>query len=672
LKNKILNNNIYNNNKLKFIWIYNPNKTWSFWFVDVEWEKKWYFVHEKNKNFALPWDKVEFTLTNFNWKIEAKITNIIERTKPNIVWELILNTKNISQNKKELDSKKIYNPSYGFVIPKSSLYKNDIFIPWSKLKNAKNWDIVLIKILNFIWKNPEWEIIEIIWKKTDKFIDIKSYILDYGFKIWFNDKITDELKNISDKIDLQEIIKRIDLRNLFTFTIDWEDARDLDDAISIEKKDSGDFILYIHIADVTHYVKESSEIDKEAYIRWTSVYLVDRVLAMLEHKLSNNLCSLHNDSDKLTLTCEINLFKDWLIKDSKVYESIINSNYRLTYKEVDKIINYKLEDDINNIGNLFCNKPISQELIDKIKQSYILSKNISKHNILRWIINFDFPELKIILDKDNNPIWIKEYPRFISNKIIEEFMILANHCISKEFSSLPFLFRIHTKPSYDDVLKLQNILNLFNIDFKIKHISTKEFSNLLELISSNKNKLILEKLILRTLSKAIYSNKRELHFWLGLDYYTHFTSPIRRYPDLQIHRIIKDKIHNRLNKDKISYYNNILQEVAKNSSIQERKAEKLEYKIRDYFISKYYYNKIWEKFESKIVSVLETWLYIQFENMVEAFISIIWKNSFYFDEDIFAIKDKKTNYIYTIWDKLLVKLIEVDNINFKLICDFIK
>lgn len=623
----------------KIIWTYSISRNWEFWFIDIEWQDKWFFVHNKNSLNAMDWDIVEAYIKIFNWKKEAEITKILEAKKRVIVWKF------------EIPKWK----NYWFVIPKNKIYKNDIFVAMSNANWAKNWDLVWVEVTKATSKNPEWKIKEILSdKKLDKREeDILILALESWAKINFPEEVKTEIKSIG-KVKKENLEKRINLENLFTFTIDSETAKDLDDAISIEKKQNWDFILYVSIADVSHYVKEKSALDNEALERATSIYMADRVIPMLPEELSNWLCSLNPKEEKLTLTCEMHIWaKTWQIFKKKVYESILKSDFRLTYKEVDAIDKWEIKE--NDL--LFFEWKVTKELLEKIKQAQELKNIILKNRINNWVLDFDFPETYIKFDEYWNVIWIYEYERYKSNKLIEVFMVCANEAISKEFSDIPFLYRIHEKPNDLDIISLKEKLNLFWVNFKFKDYSTLEFSKLLNDISKleETKRIFLEKIILRTLSQAMYSSSNLWHFWLWLNFYSHFTSPIRRYPDLQIHRIIKEKISWKYNKKRENHYKNILDEVALKSTEQEKMAEKLEYKVRDYFIVKYYKNKIWQEFNAIISWVISKWFFISLEDTAEWFVEL--KDSI-FNEELQSHKFK--NKKYQLWDKLKVILKEAD------------
>ena len=622
------------------IWIYSQAKDWQYWFVDVIDLPKWYFVHPKNKLTSMDWDTVEAFIKDFNWRQEAEIIRVLERKKWLIVW--------------------VYQQSKGnfwFVIPKNENIKNDIFVASTNAFWARSGDIVWVEITKFTAKNPEWVIKEIIskkWNLDKREEEILTIAVEMWAKITFPEEALNNLKNVSEKIEEKEFSKRKDLRKLFTFTIDWADAKDLDDAVSLEILENGDYLLYVSIADVSHYVAENSALDKEALERWTSIYLADRVIPMLPEKLSNNLCSLNPYTDKLALTCEIHIWaKTWHTVKSKVYESIINSDFRLTYKEVDKIV----KDEIKSWEELMFRWIASQKLIETINQADSLKNIILEHREKVWILNFDFPETYISFDDKWEPNWVKEYPKYDSNKLIEVFMVSANEAVAKQFSQIPFLYRIHEEPKNFDISDLEEKLRLFWVKFKFKDVTTLEFAQLLEKFKNleETKKRFLEKMTLRTLTQAIYSNVNFWHFGLWLQFYSHFTSPIRRYPDLQIHRIIKEFLNGKFDEKRKSHYLDILPKVAKQSSERERLSEKLEYKVRDYFIVKYYKNKIWQEFDAVISGLISKWIFVALQDTAEWFVEI---KNWNFDEknQTMKVKSKK----YTLWQDLRVRLVHAD------------
>ena len=634
-----------NENEILIEWVYSQWK-WDYGFVDVAGKEKGYFVFWRNNSGALNGDKVQARLKQFKGKDEAEVIKVLERKTDLIVWEF-----HLSKDK-----------NFGHVISNTPNVKTDIYVPNGKTKNAKHWDIVWVQVLHWKGKNPEGKIVEIIGKKWDKKVDVNALIVAGWGRLYFSDSVIEYAQNIDHSLSKEEKAKRDDLEKLFTFTIDGADAKDLDDAISVKKLQNGEFQLYVHIADVAQYVTEKNPLDREAFKRATSIYLVDRVLPMLPEQLSNDLCSLNPNTHKLTLTCEMVINRTGRIKSSKVYESIINSNYRLTYKEVDQMLAGELQEG----DTLMFWWTISEELISKLQIADELQKNITNYRQQNGVLNFDFPETKIVLDEDDHPVSIEEYPKYKSNKLIEEFMISANESVSKEFSRFPFLYRVHEEPLEDDMYELQNKLNLFGVKFQFRTGSTTEFSMLLNIVAKledESKKRFLEKVILRTLTKAQYSHLSLGHFGLGLQYYSHFTSPIRRYPDLQIHRIIKEKLHGKLKAGRVNHYETILPWVGNHTSEMERKADDLEYKIDDYYIVQYYKDKIWEEFEGVISGMLPKWFFVALPNTAEWFVEL--KKSV-FHEEIGQQKDLKTGQSYTLWDDVRVKLIWVDELALKL------
>lgn len=675
----------------KIIWIYKQSQ-YDYGFVDVEDREKWYFIFPTNSSNALDGDEVLAEINIFRWREEAKIKKILKRSENTIIWTLK------------------HNNTFWFVVPDRDKYKNDIFISGKNLKWYKDWDKVWVKITKWNSKNPEGEIVDIIkWENPTKEA-ILGMIIESGTRYKFNHKIEKELENFSNDISDKDLKERKNLKKLFTITIDWKDAKDLDDAISLQKLDKWNFLLYVHIADVSNYIKEGSEIDKEALKRTTSVYLTDRVIPMLPEKISNWLCSLNPNEAKLTLTAQIELNKKWHIINTKVYESIIESNYRITYDEVYGIIEHKdelkfrkeeseitsyksLEDEIiqtevkrkelQNINNnnqeninleispttikrakkITFGWKITNELINFLENAEELRQIISKNKKELWVLDFDFPEIKIILDHTKQNIKdIKKIHRNIAHRMIEEFMIIANEAVSRKFTNIPFLYRIHENPSEKDRQTLNKILQVYNYNISKETISTKSLALVLDEIKNNTRSTLISKLILRNLSKAIYSEENKWHFWLGLKFYSHFTSPIRRYSDLQIHRIIKEKIKWRLDKKRLNHYKNILKKVSKDCSEKERKAEKLEYDVQDYYKALYMQDKIWQKYTGKISGIISQWFFVELDNSIEWMVrldSIKW-DYFDYDESMMTLLSPKSGKRYEIWDELKIEVIWVD------------
>lgn len=614
---------------MQHTWIYREGKG-DYGFVDeeIKWKKKGYYVHYNNKKNALDGDEVSFIVKIFKGKEEAEIEEIIKREKRVLVWKL-QRTKN----------------GYGFVVFENNpFFKQDIFIKEKNLLNALDGEKVAVLIDTWKGKNPEGKIIERLGTEESTKVDIISIAFEGGARVKFPIRVLDEAKDILNIWELKEN-KRVNLTSLFTFTIDGEDAKDLDDAISLKKLDNGNFKLFVHIADVTHYVKEKSFLDEEALKRATSIYLVDRVIPMLPSEISNGVCSLNPHEKKLTLTCEMDIDKHGKTIATRVYESIIQSDFRLSYKQVEKIRENNFQD---------------KELWEILKEAYILKEIIANYRSKNGYLSFDFDEVFIEVDEKGNPVNIKKYEKFESHKVIEHFMISANEAIAKKFSNFPFLYRVHPDPQREDIenmiKQLSNYISLDKNDTSIEKVIQKAEGN-----------NFLSRLILRSLPKAIYSAKNEGHFGLGLEFYTHFTSPIRRYPDLQIHRIIKEKLTGNLSPSRIIHYKNILDQVADISSEKERQAEKIERRVNDLMKIKYMEDKIWQVFMGKISGMIPKGFFVELENTVEGFVDILnldtkktKKSSWEFIENALMFKNAFSWEVFKFGDSVKIKLISVD------------
>ena len=636
----------------EIIGVYAPGK-WDFGFIDVEdkktGEKQGYYVYGWNTNGAMPGDTVLAFVKEFRGKKEAEIIKIIDHRNEPIVGIFKSSGK------------------FGFVVPKNKAFKKDFFVAGRNSMNAQEWEVVALEILKYDGRSPEWKITKILWKPWDKWVDIMWIALEYGARMWFGRAIKDELWKLSKTVTKKQLSFRKDFRDLFTITIDGADSKDLDDAISVEKADNGNMILYVHIADVAHYVKEDHAIDKEARRRGTSIYMVNKVIPMLPEELSNGLCSLNPNEEKLTLTAQIEINQAGHIVNTKVFESVIVSDFRMTYKEVDEII------QTNQLwlwDELMFGWKISQKLIQMLKDSQDLRNILEKYKKTLWVLNFDFPESKIEVDEDGNPIEFTKYTRYDSSKIIEEFMIVANEAVSKKYQNLPFLYRIHPAPNEEDSQKLFETLAKFNINIPNgKKLEPRDIQKVLDEVKNNPREKLLSRMVLRSLTKAKYSPEAEGHFGLALDYYSHFTSPIRRYPDLQIHRIIKEKVNARLNPERKKHYENILEKVAKNNSESEVKAEKLEYKIRDLMACKYMKNKIWESFNWVVAWVIQSWVFVELENTIEWFVELNSKfgaSDYQFDADMIQLYNPIIDKKYTIWSPIEIVVESVNEEEWKI------
>ena len=577
-------------------------------------------------------------------KAEGEIVSILERKVSSLVGTYIKEDKN----------------NFGFVVPDNSKFNMDIYIPEEKALGAKSYDKVVVRIEKYPTgdKKPEGAIKEVIGFKADIGVDYLSLITEYGFKETFSPKAINQVDRISETIDKEELRRRKDLTNMCIFTIDGEDTKDLDDAISIEKLKDGTFKLGVHIADVTHYVKEDSPLDKDALNRGTSVYLINKVIPMLPKKLSNNLCSLNPNETKLTLSVFMNINKKGNVTKHEIVESYINSKSKLWYSNVSNFLEKKDE--------LKCNLSIKDtHMEEEMKNALINAKELAlileRKRAGRGALDFQFDESKITLDENDKPIDIKAYERRIANDIIEEFMIVTNEVVAEHFNKLeiPFVYRVHENPKEE---KLANVLNFIKeLDYEMPtDFSPKSLQNILLQAKGKGEEEAINLLLLQSMQQARYYPIEIGHFGLGATYYSHFTSPIRRYPDLQIHRIIKDYLNGRLNNVKIEKLKDKVDYSSRISSKRERQAQSAEMEYDNIKKAEYMEGKIDQEFEGIITNISKTSYKVILPNTVEGVISLrsAEDNNFSVLQEGCSLVDKEENKL-TIGDKIRVKLIRV-------------
>ena len=573
-------------------------------------------------------------------RAEGKIVKIIEREVTKIVGT--------------------FQPSksFGFVVPDDKKFNKDIYIPKRFFSGARENDKVVCQIT--VWpkedRKPEGKIIEVLGQKGLKEVEIHSIIRAHGLPEEFPKKVMEEADYVAVSIPQEEIDRRVDLRDLKIFTIDGDDAKDLDDAISIEKLDNGNFKLGVHIADVTHYVREKSKLDKEALKRATSVYLVDTVIPMLPKKLSNGVCSLNPYEDKLTLSVFMEINHKGEVVKYDICESIIDSKARMTYTDVSDI----LENDDEILKEKY------SDLVEEFKDAEVLAKILMNRRTKRGSIDFDFPEAKIMLNEKGEVTDIKEYERRISNKMIEEFMLVTNETVAEHFFwlGIPFVYRIHETPAEEKMQNLSKFISTFGYTIKgdMEEVHPKALQAIVEGIKGKREEEAISAIMLRSLRQARYSLECVGHFGLAAKYYSHFTSPIRRYPDLQIHRIIKEHLNNKLNQKRQDQLKNIVEYASTQSSERERSAELAERDVKDYYKVTYMYNKIGEEFDGKVSSVTSFGIFVELEDTVEGLIRLANMNDDYyiFDEEKFTIIGERTKKTFRIGDPVRIK---VDNVN---------
>ena len=564
----------------------------------------------------------------------------------------------LKRHNKEIVGTYESSKNFGFVTPDDKRIHQDIFIPKGKSGEANEGQKVVCKVEK--WpegrRSPEGKIIEVLGYQQDKGVDILSIIKKHQLPMEFPKKVLKEAEGISEEISKGEIERRKDLRDLNVVTIDGWDAKDLDDGISLEKLENGNYCLGVHIADVSHYVTTGSKIDEEAFERGTSVYLIDRVIPMLPEKLSNNLCSLNPNTDKLAMTVFMEINSNGEVVDHEISESVINSKQRLVYGDVSDI----LENDDEELKKKY------HEYVDFFKNMESLSKILRKKRMDRGAIDFDFPEGKVIMDEEGTPTDIIEEERRIANKIIEEFMLACNETVAENYHwmEVPFLYRVHGEPDSADIEEFNKFIHNFGYQLKgiQNEVRPKVLQQLSEKVKGKPEERVINTLLLRSLQKAQYSPDNIGHFGLAAEFYSHFTSPIRRYPDLMIHRIIKAQLNGKLTKGYAGQLDKSLPKIADQSSKREREAESAERETTDLKKAEYMANKIGKEFEGVIVSLTSFGIFVELQNTVEGLVrlSSMTDDYYHFERSQQQIVGERTKRTFKIGDKLNVVVDRVD------------
>lgn len=623
-----------------------------FGFVRVEGEKEDIFIPETGVNGALHKDRVLVTIEEEAAHGKNRVGFVIKVLSRG--FDEIVGTFQRSKN-------------FGFVIPDNSKYGKDIFIPKEYCKNCVDGHKVVVKITNFGSDNkkPEGRISEIIGHINDPGVDIMSVIKAYNIPLEFPKGAIRQAETVPSEIDTKDMAGRLDIREWQTVTIDGEDAKDLDDAITI-KKEADKYVLGVHIADVTNYVTEGSPLDVEALKRGTSVYLVDRVIPMLPHALSNGICSLNQGCDRLALSCIMDLDSTGKVTGHRVAETVINVDRRMSYTAVKQILEDHDEDACKEYAELIPMFETMKELADLLREK----------RKQRGSIDFDFPESKIILDENGIPIDIRPYERNSATKIIEDFMLMANETIAEDFfwQEVPFLYRTHESPDPDRIDKLSVLINNFGYYLKSNkdEIHPKEIQKLLLKIEGTAEEPLISRLALRSMKQARYTTGCTGHFGLSTKYYCHFTSPIRRYPDLQIHRIIKENLRGNLSEKRIRHYENILPSVADSTSKNERRADETEREVDKLKKVDYMSKRIGQIYEGVISSITSWGMYVELENTVEGMIHVTALNDdyYYYDEEHYIMVGQDTGREFKLGQKVKVRVKGTDkvlrNIDFEL------
>lgn len=560
---------------------------------------------------------------------------------------------------------------FGFVIPDNQRLTSDVFVPADGINGAVEGQKVVVEITDYPdeRKSAAGEVVEILGHKNDPGVDILSIIRKYHLSEAFPEEVMEEAKHIPDRVTSRDMLGRRDLRERRTVTIDGADAKDLDDAVSIEQLDNGDIRLGVHIADVSYYVKEGTALDQEAYRRGCSVYLVDRVIPMLPHRLSNGICSLNPQEDRLTLSCDMVIDSRGNVVDYDIFPSVIRSGERMTYHDVWKIIE---EEDAELIERYEAYVPDFQLM----KQLALI---LRKKRLQRGAIDFDFVEATIVVDDEGKPTDIIEQPRTIAEQIIEEFMLAANETVAEHFFWLkvPFIYRIHERPDSEKLQSFAQFITHFGyaIRGKADELHPRALQQLLEQVKGEPEESVISRVLLRSMQQARYDADNKGHYGLAAKHYTHFTAPIRRYPDLVIHRIIHEVLAHQtaLPADRAAHWGGVLSSIATRSSERERNAIDAERDADDLKKAEYMLDKIGEEFTGVISSVTSFGLFVELDNTVEGMVHVSYMvdDYYHFLDDQLMLVGERTGKQYRIGDEVDIRVIQVNlderSIDFELI-----
>ena len=547
---------------------------------------------------------------------------------------------------------------YGFVVADDKKIAKDIFISRENTKGAVTGHKVVVEITDYgeDRRNPEGKVIEILGHINDPGVDILSVIRRYELAVEFPEEVYAEIEHLGTEVAEADKKGREDLRDLLTITIDGADAKDLDDAVSLKRLGNGNFELGVHIADVSHYVRENTALDKEAYARGTSVYLVDRVIPMLPHKLSNGICSLNPHVDRLALSCLMEVNGRGEVVSHRILESIINSDYRMTYTAVREI----LEDGTPALLEQYA------EILPMLEDMEELRQILGEKRRKRGSVNFDLPESKIILDENGKPIDIKPYEKSIATNMIEEFMLVCNETIAENsfWQEMPFMYRSHQEPDEDKLEKMEQFLRGFGYYLRKKdgEIHPRELQKVLQKAEETDEERIITRMVLRSMMQARYTAENGGHFGLAAKYYCHFTSPIRRYPDLEIHRMIKKMLHGELDEKASAYYRRKMPDWAKHCSKQECVAEDAERDTDALKKVEFMEDKVGQIYEGIISGVTNWGIYVELPNTIEGMVALSQMDDDYyeFDEKKMLVFGKRTKKSYRLGDKVVVSVAKVD------------
>ncbi len=606
-----------------------------FGFVEIEGREEDLYVPEGMVNNAFHMDRVQVELLpgKRGKRQEAVVRKILEHGSRQIVGTY------------EQSS------SFGFVIPDNGKIGTDIFVPKERSKGAVDGHKVVVELTSYGDERhkPEGKVVEILGHINDPGVDIMSIVRGFELPVEFGEKVMNQAERIPDEVSEADRAGRTDLRDIQMVTIDGEDAKDLDDAVSLSREGEL-YRLGVHIADVSNYVQENSALDWEAVERGTSVYLVDRVIPMLPHKLSNGICSLNQGVDRLALSCLMTIDGKGNVADYQIVESVIRVNRRMSYTSVKKILEDRDEQECREY----------EELVPMFEQMAELAAILRQKRHKRGSIDFDFPETKILLDDAGHPVDIRPYERNVATKIIEDFMLIANETVAQHFFwlEIPFVYRTHDTPDPEKIMKLSTFLHNFGYYIKTgrEEVHPKEIQKLLDKMEGTPEEMLISRLTLRSMKQAKYTVECSGHFGLACQYYCHFTSPIRRYPDLQIHRIIKEQLRGRLSEKRLEHYQERLPGIAARSSKMERRAEEAERETEKLKKAEYMENHIGETFEGVISGITSWGIYVELPNTIEGMIHVskLPGDYFIYDETAYEMVGQDTGKRFRLGESIRV------------------
>lgn len=624
-----------------------------FGFVVVEGEDDDIFISEDDTNGAFHGDQVEVTIKSApdGKRREGKVVRILSHGTTRLVGYF-------QKNK-----------NFGFVVPDNQRFIKDVFVPLERSKGAVTGHKVVVELTKYGGDNkkPEGKIVEIIGHVNDPGTDIMSIVKGYDLPIEFPEKVLNQAERVAKDVSTADMAGRMDIRDWQMVTIDGEDAKDLDDAISLTKEGEN-YKLGVHIADVTNYVQEKSALDREAYKRGTSVYLVDRVIPMLPHILSNGICSLNEGEDRLALSCIMTINDKGNVVDYKIAETVICVDRRMTYTSVKKILEEQDEEE--------CKK--YEEFVPMFQMMEKVAGILREKRKKRGSIDFDFPETKMVLDEQGKPIELKPYDRNVATKIIEDFMLLANETVAEHYfwQEIPFVYRTHEQPDEEKIQKLAIFINNFGHSMHIANnvVRPKEIQKLLVKVEGTNEEALISRLALRSMKQAKYTPENTGHFGLATTYYCHFTSPIRRYPDLQIHRIIKEDLRGRMNENRREHYEKILPEVTKQCSERERLAEEAERETIKLKKVEYMEEHIGEVFEGVISSITKWGIYVELPNTIEGLVHVTNMHDDHYDyiEERFEMVGEHTRKVYKLGQTVYIVATGTDRLQRTIDFEFVE